>query len=130
MTDLIPNPFRYGNPVPTEHFVGRQSELRILFSRIYNGESTAIVGGHKIGKSSLLHYIGEEKVRIAWPSLNGTMAFLRIDCQFLQSSERPIDLWRTITTKIEQCFPDLPLREQIERIYHHNFRFANNAGII
>ena len=38
------NPFLYGKPVPPPRFVGRREAVRTLFSRLNNGESTAIVG--------------------------------------------------------------------------------------
>ena len=40
----ILNPFLYGKPVPPTQHIGRRTEIRTLFSRLANGESTAIVG--------------------------------------------------------------------------------------
>jgi ABC-type phosphate/phosphonate transport system ATPase subunit len=57
------NPFLYGKPVPPARFVGRRDAVRTLFSRLYNGESTAIVGEPHIGKSSLLRYVMDDDVR-------------------------------------------------------------------
>ena len=49
----ILNPFIYGKPVPVTQHINRQRELRTLFSRLRNGECTAVVGEPHIGKSSL-----------------------------------------------------------------------------
>jgi hypothetical protein len=62
------NPFLYGKPVPPVRHVGRQDKVRTLFSRLYNGESTAIVGEPHIGKSSMLRYMADEGVRAQWLS--------------------------------------------------------------
>ncbi len=51
---LPANPFIYGRPARGAEFLGRQAELRTLFNRLRNGESTAVVGEPHIGKSSLL----------------------------------------------------------------------------
>jgi hypothetical protein len=57
------NPFRYGNPVPPEHFKGR-SELRRIIGRIVNaGESTSITGPFRCGKTSLLQYINDSNLK-------------------------------------------------------------------
>jgi len=54
----ITNPFYYGNPAPTKQFVGREKEIRRILSRIINlGQSTAIIGEPRSGKTSLLAYI-------------------------------------------------------------------------
>ena len=60
------NPFLYGKPVPATRFVGRQEAVRTVFSRLFNGESTAIVGEPHIGKSSLLYYVADAGVRAEW----------------------------------------------------------------
>jgi ABC-type iron transport system FetAB ATPase subunit len=58
------NPFRYGNPVPPEHFKGRKSELRRIIGRIVNaGESTSITGPFRCGKTSLLQYVSDSNLK-------------------------------------------------------------------
>ncbi len=58
------NPFRYGNPVPPEHFRGRKSELRRILGRIVNaGESTSITGPFRCGKTSLLQYVNDSNLK-------------------------------------------------------------------
>jgi len=60
------NPFIYGNPVPVTQHVNRQRELRTLFSRLQRGESTAIVGEPRIGKTSLLRCLATPAVQREW----------------------------------------------------------------
>ena len=77
----ILNPFLYGRPVPPERHIGRQAAIHTLFSRLHNGESTAIVGEPHIGKSSLLRYVTDTEVRTHW--LGEAVAkyvFTEIDC--------------------------------------------------
>jgi len=54
----MPNPFFYGNPVSPNQFIGRRRALRRVVSRILNqGQSTAVVGEPRSGKTSLLLYL-------------------------------------------------------------------------
>jgi alcohol dehydrogenase class IV len=66
MTHPILNPFICGKPVPPHRFVGRTDAVRRIFSRINNSESTAVVGEPHIGKSSLLGYVADDKIRSNW----------------------------------------------------------------
>ena len=58
------NPFFYGNPVSPDQFIGRRQELRRITNRIVNqGQSTAVVGEPRIGKTSLLLYLAAPETR-------------------------------------------------------------------
>ncbi|RLC77140.1 MAG: hypothetical protein DRI61_12030, partial [Chloroflexi bacterium] len=48
------HPFIYGRPVRGDEFINRENELRTIFNRLRNGESTAVTGEPHIGKTSLL----------------------------------------------------------------------------
>jgi len=61
----LPQPFIYGRPVRGREFLNREDELRAIFNRLRNSESTAIVGEPHIGKSSLLQ-------RLAAPDAQAT----------------------------------------------------------
>jgi len=50
---LASPPFIYGRPVRPGEFLNREAELRTIFNRLRNGESTAVVGEPHIGKRSL-----------------------------------------------------------------------------
>lgn len=51
------SPFQVGNPVSVSGFLNRRRELRRFASRLRRGESTAMVGEPRTGKTSLLHYL-------------------------------------------------------------------------
>jgi AAA+ ATPase superfamily predicted ATPase len=54
----MPSPFLHGNPVPPEHFVGRRRELARILDRLASrGQSTAVLGEPRAGKTSLLEYL-------------------------------------------------------------------------
>lgn len=55
------NPFIYGRPVEGEHFLGRQTEIARVLSRLRNKESTAIIGDPHIGKTSFLKKLDNSK---------------------------------------------------------------------
>ena len=56
---MMYNPFFYGDPIPPKLFVGRDRELRRIINRIITGQSTAIIGEPRCGKTSLLLYLAE-----------------------------------------------------------------------
>src|SRR5262245_9759358 len=57
--------FHYGNPVPPNLFIGRRSELRRIASRLggVHGQSTALIGEPRTGKTSLLAYLSSPEGR-------------------------------------------------------------------
>ena len=60
------HPFIYGRPVRANEFLNRESELRTIFNRLRNGESTAIVGGPRLGKTSLLLKVADKSTQQAY----------------------------------------------------------------
>ncbi len=101
------NPFRYGKPVPPDSFVGRTQQIRTLFSRIANGESTAVVGMPHIGKSSLLRYISDSTVRGDWLAADTErFGFVYFDCYLLQAQSDRSDFWSLVTSRIARAFRD------------------------
>jgi hypothetical protein len=103
----VPNPFIYGKPVPVERHINRQRELRTLFSRLLNGECTAVVGEPHIGKSSLLRYIQDQKVQQEWLGPEATRYVLvEMDCHILPHKFGPQDFWRRALTRVQEAAPD------------------------
>lgn len=66
MPDLHPQKplslFTYGRPVRGSQFINRTGELREVLNRIYNGDSTAVIGEPHIGKTSFLLRLSDQKV--------------------------------------------------------------------
>jgi predicted MPP superfamily phosphohydrolase len=60
------NSFIYGRATHSEEFVNREDVLSAVFNRLYNGESTAIVGEPHIGKTSLLQKLTDEDVQCTY----------------------------------------------------------------
>jgi AAA+ ATPase superfamily predicted ATPase len=59
---IVPNPYtnRSAIKVP-EQFFGRDAELTDIFTRIQGGQSVLLMGERRIGKSSLLYAVGNER---------------------------------------------------------------------
>ena len=107
------NPFLYGKPVPPARFVGRRDAVRTLFSRLYNGESTAIVGEPHIGKSSLLRYVMDDDVRAQWlDNVAPNHFFPEIDYHMLPRSHTPADFWRQALAALSLAVPDEAVARQ------------------
>lgn len=60
-----PHSFIYGRPVRGAEFLNREAELRAIFNRLRNGESTTVVGEPHIGKSSMLQYLARPEAQQA-----------------------------------------------------------------
>jgi hypothetical protein len=96
------NPFFYGNPVPSDQLVDRRREIRRIVGRIINqGQSTAIVGEPRSGKTSLLLYLaapekreelyGEEGKRLLFSFLDAqTFGGQFSQAQFWEQALRPL----------------------------------------
>ncbi|HYT41185.1 MAG TPA: hypothetical protein VEP90_02460, partial [Methylomirabilota bacterium] len=59
MLRISRNPFHINGPTPSKKFVGRRINIKKMIDKFCSGEdeSYAIVGGHQIGKSSILHVL-------------------------------------------------------------------------
>jgi len=98
------NPFVHNRvPTPTE-FLGREPELRRLFSRLANGQATAIIGQPKVGKTSLLKYVREAR---PWQESFGTYfdqdLFSFQDVPALRNIESPAEFWRRVLEPLTVC---------------------------
>jgi hypothetical protein len=115
MTDADPVRFHIGRPVPPEDFIGRKQAIRSIFSRIRNKESTAVVGEPQIGKSSLLDYIRDERVRSErLGTLVERYSFIYIDTYLLPASYYPADFWREVLDQIKGTFEKEHIQIQLE----------------
>ncbi len=99
------NPFYYGNPVPVELFLGRGWEMHHIVNRIIaNGQSSAIIGGPRSGKTSLLQYLSDPSVR---GQLYGTHAehllFRLLDAhKILRNQSDQAAFWQSALYPLEQ----------------------------
>jgi hypothetical protein len=124
------NPFLYGTPVPPSRHIGRRDAVRTLLSRLYNGESTAIVGEPHIGKSSLLRYIADESVRREWlGKMWEQHLFVDIDCHLFPVECKPDDFWQQVLARVKAAATDGALKQQCEIVVQNNFGSFTLEGL-
>lgn len=95
--------FIYGNPVPPEEFIGRRRELHRVASRLaHHGQSSAIVGEHRTGKTSLLAYLMSPAGKSYVQRLTAApLDFVYLDAQLLPSELSSGDFWQLILGQAE-----------------------------
>jgi hypothetical protein len=91
------NPFIVGGPVPPEHFIGREGEVKVILDRLANPAhaSTAVSGEMQIGKTSLLHYISSPKITEKWGLSPEKCPFIFVDSQTIVPFSR-MGFWRYV----------------------------------
>jgi GTPase SAR1 family protein len=109
------NPFKVGQPVPPESFVGRQSLIDTAFDQINNRSNLAIWGGPGMGKTSFLNLLKSEEV---WQSqeIDPSQAIIvYLNCLEI----RPFiaaNFWRKIIHSIGQKTKDDAIRQIIKKL--------------
>lgn len=123
------NPFLYGNPVHPNQLIGRRALLRRVVGRIVNqGQSTALVGEPRLGKTSLLHYLeAPDKRSELYGPATDQLDFCYIDSQTLPSGCTLAQFWdfalRTLkATKVDPA-PESPLAQ------HYRHSAATNHNV-
>jgi hypothetical protein len=121
------NPFIYGTPVPPHRLVDQEHGLHIIFSRIRNGESTAIIGEPHIGKTSLLHYIVHPRVRRDWLGEEADRyIFVEVDCLALPTQgDVPRCFWEQALSPLKETPPVESIRQQLRLVSENEFRNAS-----
>lgn len=116
------NPFRYGKPVHPDDLVGRAGALALICDRLYNAESTAVVGQPHIGKSSVLRYLRDSE-RLDAHLGRADVRFLAIslDCHQLAGSYQPADFWAFVLDRIEGTVELQAVHRQIEVVRRSAF---------
>jgi hypothetical protein len=89
------NPFLFGNPVSPDQFLDRRTELNRIVGRIANqGQSTAIVGEPRSGKTSILLYLSAPEKRAELYGVDGErLVFSYLDAQTLSGSFSQAQFW-------------------------------------
>jgi len=89
------NPFFCGNPVPPDQFLDRQEELWRITGRILNqGQSTAVMGEPRSGKTSLLWYLKAPEKRAMLYNADGQrLLFSYLDAQTLGEKFNQAQFW-------------------------------------
>lgn len=115
-SDTNPTPFVYGRPVWPSEFLGRETELRTIFNRLRNQESTAVVGEPHIGKTSLLlklmdnktqqHYLGNAVQEILIGSL---------DMHPIDNDYTPDDFWEEALEPLREHPGHATIAQRLDR---------------
>jgi hypothetical protein len=130
---LAPHPFICGRPVWPGEFLDREAELRTIFNRLHNCESTAVVGEPHIGKSSLLFQLADEETQRAYLGDDaGCLVISSLDLQPISSDYTPTDFWgevleplqehpghRTTGRQLERTTEAGYARRALERLFSH-----------
>lgn len=126
------NPFTYGNPISNPaRFFGRNREVEQIFNRLRNAEaeSTSIVGGRRIGKTSLLNYLAHPEVRRKFGMDPDDTIFVYVDLQMVDRQTTPARLWQHLLTQTSEECQDVELashvREVIDGGYFDTFALAD-----
>ena len=111
------NPFIYGVPVPPSRFVGRKREVRTIFNQIASPAlgSVAINGEHRMGRTSLLHYVVDPDIAGGWGITPDRYILLYLDCQSI-SGFTPTRFWRRVLGLLPSWLGHKGLSEAIERL--------------
>jgi hypothetical protein len=123
----ILNPFIYGKPVPVEQHINRQQELRTLFSRLRSGESTAIVGEPRIGKTSLLRCLVSPAVQQEWLGAHAEALIpveLDVYEEWLSPEKTPLDFWQRVLGRVRIALPDETTQWQISLVEKNQYGSA------
>ena len=121
------NPFFHGNPVSPDQFLDRRRELRRIVSRIANqGQSTAIVGEPRTGKTSLLEYLAAPELRAELYGADGDQfLFTYLDAQTLGVQFSQAQFWEYALRPLHQqaVIPDreAPLAQAYEVCRENGF---------
>ncbi|GEM_PF-1729010 len=90
------NPFWHGTPVPPEKFIGREEEIRAIVSRISTGQSTALTGSPRCGKTSVLQYLtAPTKQKELYEENPEQLIFSYLDAYNWGTEFGPIQFWET-----------------------------------
>ena len=121
------NPFFHGDPVSPDQFLGRRSDLRRITDRIVpNGQSSAIVGEPRTGKTSLLRYLAAPETRAdLYGDAGERLLFSFIDSQMLDTQCNQARFWELALCRLDDQIiapnPDSLLAQVYRACQEKNF---------
>ena len=124
------NPFLHQNIVKDmDLFYGRKKLLQQLVEHIIKGESCAIVGEHKIGKSSILNYLTNVTT---WGDISLNHDTYKIIYFDFQSEPllTPGILWRTLLQDMATKIPDEEIQESVRLFCQEKEFFFRDVRLI
>lgn len=123
------NPFFYGTPILPENFIGRRQLLRRIVGRLVNhGQSTALVGEPRLGKSSLLHYLEAPAQRVGlYGDHDGQLIFSSLSSESLDGAFTPATFWQQALRPLQHKLIDLAPTTGLTQ--HYQLCQRNNFGV-
>ena len=121
------NPFFYGNPVAPDRFLNRRREVRRIISRIVSGgQSTAVVGEPRSGRTSLLLYLSAPGKRTELYAEGGDrLVFSYMDAQTLGGGFSQAQFWeyvlRPLCEQVIATQSDSPMAQAYEVCRENDF---------
>ncbi|MCP4547306.1 MAG: serine/threonine protein kinase [bacterium] len=91
----LPTPFFFGPIAKGNAFLGRGHEMSTIFSRLHHGESSAIVGELRSGRSSLLYKLADTGTRKVYlGDLADKITVHRMDLSAITDEYTPGAFWK------------------------------------
>lgn len=110
------NPFynrqRISDP---NYFFARRREVDVLYSALVTHQCRSLVGERKIGKSSLLTYVGSEQGLRRYGLDPERQIVLYFDLEAM-SSASPCDFWCEVLDRLSARVSDAPLTEAMRKV--------------
>jgi hypothetical protein len=111
-------PFRAGNPVQTAYFLNRGQQRQRTVSRLLRGESTALVGEPRSGKTSLLDYLKAAETQSALYGDDARrLVFSFVDYHALGSQFDQPHFWERVLTPLRERLVDPSPSSDLARQY-------------
>jgi hypothetical protein len=121
------SPFFYGNPVSPDQFIGRKAEVRRVAGRIVNGgQSSAITGTFRSGKTSFLEYlVAREKQTALYGNKADTVIFSYLDANRFNLECNQAQFWgyvfEPLQKRIAEEMPDSSLDKAYQTCQLNDF---------
>lgn len=112
-------PFFHGGAVPPDLFIGRKHEIRHVIGRIiHRGQSTAIVGEPRSGKTSILDYLAAPQQREKlYGTLSERLHFVYLDAHKLGDNFTQAQFWEHMLRPVEQTLIKPSPKSSIAQTY-------------
>ncbi|EDN67660.1 conserved hypothetical protein [Beggiatoa sp. PS] len=121
------NPFIHGNPVAPEQLLGRKNELYTIAGRISTGQSTAVTGSPRSGKTSILKYLEtetllydpenpEKPITLYDEDIKEKLIFSYLDAYSWGTKFKPIDFWNNALKRIQD---KIKTHEELYKTYQN-----------
>ncbi|NEQ80601.1 MAG: ATP-binding protein [Moorea sp. SIO2I5] len=113
---MMQNPFTYGQPVSSDRFVGRRSEIMAAFDQINNRSNLALWGGPAMGKTSFLEFLASPQVWKDYEQDPSKAVIVLLSCESIQPFTAS-GFWQEVFRLLqEELDSDPDLQEQIQTL--------------